>query len=101
MRITAVKVISDLDKAHKYSSRHRADLLRSDTCGCFHCLYTFPPSKITEWTDFPSGTPKEKHFDQGETALCPHCGIDSVLGSASGFPLTADFLQMMYDQWFK
>jgi hypothetical protein len=31
----------------------------------------------------------------GQTALCPRCGIDAVIGSASGYPITQDFLQRM------
>jgi len=34
------------------------------------------------------------------TALCPRCGIDSVIGSASGYPITADFLLMMRKYYF-
>jgi hypothetical protein len=35
-----------------------------------------------------------------QTALCPHCGIDSVISSASGYPITAAFLHRMHDYWF-
>jgi len=35
------------------------------------------------------------------TALCPHCGIDSVIGSASGYPVSEpQFLKAMHDHWF-
>jgi len=34
------------------------------------------------------------------TALCPHCGVDSVIGSAAGFPLTDEFLKAMHQEWF-
>lgn len=52
---------------HKQSSNHRGSLKKVDLCGCFYCLQTFKFDKIEEWTD------------NGETALCPLCGIDSVL----------------------
>lgn len=74
--------------AHKHSSRHREELLKSECCGCFHCCKVFPPSAIVEWTD-------------GDTcAFCPECGIDSVIGSASGYPIDAAFLRRMHDHWF-
>jgi hypothetical protein len=38
--------------------------------------------------------------DGGDTATCPRCGIDSVLGSAFGFPLTPDFLATVQRRWF-
>ncbi|HEX5724898.1 MAG TPA: cytoplasmic protein [Longimicrobiaceae bacterium] len=63
-------------------------MLASETCGCFYCLKAFPPSAIAEWVD------------RGETALCPRCGIDAVLGSASGYPLTREFLREMRSFWF-
>ena len=33
-------------------------------------------------------------------ALCPSCGIDSVIGDASGFPITEEFLVAMEARWF-
>lgn len=40
---------------------------------------------------------------EGEnTALCPHCGIDALIGDASGLPVTdAAFLLEMHAHWFK
>jgi hypothetical protein len=75
-------------RAHKHCRRNRDELAGSANCGCFYCLETFPPQSIQEWTD------------DGATAMCPHCGIDSVIGSGSGFPLSQRFLQRMNDRWF-
>jgi acetone carboxylase gamma subunit len=36
----------------------------------------------------------------GRTAVCPRCGIDSVIGSAAGYPLTREFLSAMEQYWF-
>jgi hypothetical protein len=50
----------------------------------------FPPTEIKEWCD------------DGNTAICPRCGIDSVIGDASGFPITSpDFLARMNHYWFQ
>lgn len=75
--------------AHQHSSHHRQELPTSDSCGCFYCLSTFPPTAITVWIDEGDGT-----------ALCPHCGIDAVIGSASGYPMTPTFWQAMHAYWF-
>jgi hypothetical protein len=48
----------------------------------------FLPTEIQEW------------IDQEQTALCPKCEIDSVIGSASEFPITKDFLERMHAHWF-
>ncbi len=79
--------------AHERSIFHKSEIISSEICGCFYCLETFPPSEIEEWTD-------QDFEDKEETALCPKCGIDSVIGSASGFPITKEFLLRMHNHWF-
>jgi len=79
-------------RAHIRSSMHREQLTQSKVCGCFHCLETFQPDGIDRWID-------ERH-GVGVTALCPRCGIDSVIGSESGYPITQAFLKKMHDHWF-
>jgi hypothetical protein len=80
---------NNLEQAHRHSSRHREELRRSGRCGCFYCLAVFQYQDINEWTD------------DGQTACCPVCNIDSVLGDASGFYLSEDFLRAMHDRWFE
>jgi hypothetical protein len=36
----------------------------------------------------------------GQTAICPRCGIDSVIGDESGYPVTREFLAAMKAHWF-
>jgi hypothetical protein len=74
--------------AHTHASKHRAELDKSGLCGCFFCFRTFPTSAITSW------------IDAQKTALCPKCGIDSVLGSASGHSIEDRFLRKMHQQYF-
>ena len=75
-------------KAHVHCTRNR-DMLEADTeCGCFHCLRVYDPAQIQKW------------IDNGQTALCPHCGVDSVLGKGAGYPLTDAFLKGMHVRWF-
>jgi hypothetical protein len=75
--------------AHEHSSRHRRELEASEQCGCFYCLATFAPGAIQNWLNEGDGT-----------ALCPECQIDSVIGSASGHPITREFLERMRKHWF-
>ena len=84
----------DYYAAHQYSSGHRKQIEESDLCGCFYCVTTFPPSAIEEWID-------EDESGAGQTALCPRCGVDSVIGSKAGFPLTKVFLETMHAHWFQ
>jgi len=77
-----------LDAAHTHCANHRAELASSSHAGCFYCGSIFSPNEVFEW------------IDDGQTALCPHCGIDAVIGSASNFPITTEFLGQMHDHWF-
>jgi hypothetical protein len=82
---------SELRLAHRHSSRHRIELLTSTTCGCFYCGKFFSPSDVQHWI---GGAP------QDQTALCPGCGIDAVIGDKSGYSVEPAFLKQMRDYWF-
>ena len=77
--------------AHKHSGNNQTELLASETCGCFYCLAIFAPSEIRKWLSYG---------DESKTAACPRCGIDSVIGSASGYPISHEFLAAMKRHWF-
>jgi hypothetical protein len=83
---------ADHIRAHRHSIRHRAEVLASEACGCFYCGCIFSPDRIERWIDESEGV--------GQTAMCPDCGIDSVIGSESGYPITAEFLGAMRSHWF-
>lgn len=84
---------SEYHSAHQFSSGHREQVLESELCGCFYCLKTFPPSEIDGWVG-------RGEAGVGQTAQCPYCSIDSVIGSKSGVPLTEEFLNGMKQLWF-
>jgi len=79
----------DVREAHKHAVKHRKEIEASGLCGCFYCISVFKPGEISDWVDEGEGT-----------AMCPECGIDAVIGSASGFPITQEFLEKMYKYWF-
>lgn len=81
--------MEDIIDAHYYSANHKEQLMQDSVCGCFYCGKIFNPSEITEWVKDISGT-----------AICPYCGIDSVIGESSGFPITEEFLERMHKRWF-
>ncbi|MBC7861858.1 MAG: cytoplasmic protein [Bacteroidia bacterium] len=65
-----------------------AELKKSQLAGCYYCKKTFLPSEIAETTD------------DGKTALCPKCGIDSVLPDTSPYKLDAETLAALRKYWF-
>lgn len=77
----------ELKRIHKLCDNHRTAIEKSNLCGCFYCRRTFKPSEIYEW------------IDSEDTALCPKCGIDSVLVLDDTIDNTAMLVDMsMY--WF-
>ena len=92
----ALPLDGDHVDAHKFSSRHRHQIESSTECSCFYCLRIFSPQDITQWWE----ESKKSGLGQSATAVCPHCGIDVVIGSASGYPITQAFLEKMQGHWF-
>ena len=74
--------------AHVHASQHRGEVEASEKCACFFCFRKFTPGEITSW------------IDAGQTALCPKCGLDSVLGSASPPGIDDRFLRKMHQHHY-
>ena len=85
------KETRDIILAHKHSIHNYPDIKKDNICGCFYCAKVFKPSEIVDRTVEPTGK---------DTAICPYCGIDSVIGDSSGYPITEEFLEKMYEYWF-
>jgi hypothetical protein len=66
------------------SIRNRKAVLGAQSCGCYFCRSTFRSADVTEWTD------------DGETAICPHCAIDSVLPGV----INPELLSAGHERWF-
>lgn len=79
-----------LEAAHRACMANEKDLEKSSVCGCFYCEEIFSPSEIEEWLG----------DEEGLTAFCPHCFVDSVLAEASGYPITKEFLAAMHERYF-
>ena len=84
----------DLIRAHEFSANNKPALQEDDRCGCFYCGRIFEPAVIEEFhfADNP--------IDNLGTAVCPYCGIDSVIGESSGYPIDNEFLEAMNQYWF-
>jgi hypothetical protein len=78
----------ELAKLGKLSMYNRERLLQGNLCGCYYCGRVYTPGEIVEWTD-----------KDLVTAICPHCGIDSVLDEANG-GADLDVLEQMHQRSF-
>jgi len=76
----------DLRIAHAASSFHLKQLEHEGKAACFYCLRFFNIEEIEDW------------IDNEQTALCPKCGIDSVIPETDN--VTPEFLKRMQQYWF-
>lgn len=88
LEIAKAAMPKDIRETHTHTVKHREEILASKECGCFYCGAIFMPNKIEEWVD------------DNDCALCPECGIDSVIGDKSGYPITKGFMSEMHKHWF-
>ncbi|MBE6980714.1 MAG: cytoplasmic protein [Ruminococcaceae bacterium] len=84
----------DYIKAHHHSNNHMDALKQDKVCGCFYCLRIFNPIQIEEWIV------DDNPCDKTGTAICPFCGVDSIIGESSGYTITQSFLRGMKKCWF-
>jgi hypothetical protein len=84
----ATAAAAPLVAAKTLASRHRIALEASTRCACFFCFRAFAASEIKAW------------IDADTTALCPGCGVDAVLGNASGLSISDGFLRKMHQHYF-
>lgn len=81
---------AEVKAALKHAVNNADEVKSSDECGCFHCLEVFNVSEIEDWTE----------TETGESAVCPRCDVEAVIGDAAGFPLTEEFLTVLRDEQF-
>lgn len=77
-----------LQKLHAYSSHNRALVEGARQCHCFYCQATVDASEVVDYSD------------NGQTAICPKCGIDSILPDSIEETLNADTIAEMNEYWF-
>jgi len=78
--------VTDLG-VHHFCNDNKLGVQESQRCGCFCCCRIFPARDVTEYV----GT--------APRAVCPLCGIDSVLPGA-WIELTTELLVEMEQKWF-
>jgi hypothetical protein len=87
-----IHLFSDTDQRllHVHCTANKEALHHAAKCGCFYCLRIFDPGSIDEWMD----------DKDGKTAVCPHCGIDSVIPDTASAGFGKELLIAMNGYWF-
>lgn len=87
----AVKISKeDYVKAFSYTKNNKDLILSGERCGCFACTNLFYTYEIQYWIC----------NEYEETALCPYCFQDALIGENSGFTITREFLIAMNEHWY-
>jgi hypothetical protein len=76
-----------MKELHDQSSHNFTAIRLAETVGCFYCVSFIDKEKIKEWI--------EEVVGGEDTALCPKCGIDSLLPD-----VTMEQLKEMNDEYF-
>lgn len=109
----------DLHNAHRCCWGNEEQLTQSDKAGCFNCLHVFEffgIDLIKEWSNNSVSEDLKKISEKltpylGKSlqlppikrhAVCPQCRGDTLIGSASGYPVSnPNFLKAMHDRWMR
>ena len=87
--------------AHRHTTNNRAELEASTLCGCCSCTVVFPTDEIVAWSGFELSNFNNPEAANADTALCPRCGSEALIGDKAGYALSPDFLSRMNHAWFQ
>ncbi len=83
---------AQLKRLHTYSTHNRALIESADRCYCFNCKRILDSREITAYTDADG--------DEGQTAVCPMCGVDAIIPDSIEEPLDETLIDEMNAYWF-
>lgn len=73
-----------------HSVDNEIEIVKSQRCGCYFCHSIFSARSVKDWLS----------DERGVSAICPECGMDTVLGDASGIQIDKQLLKNMSKQYF-
>ena len=79
---------SQMERLHAYASHNKKMIEKSNKCYCFYCKRVFENGEV------------ETYLAEEETALCPKCGIDSVIPDSIDEKIDEAIISEMHDYWF-
>lgn len=75
---------------HEHTFQNREEIEHSTMCGCASCCKVFPAKDVVNYYS-------DAH---GDTAVCPECAVDAVIGDACGLPVNEQVMQQLARAWF-
>ncbi len=93
--------MNELLAAYRAVSNNWVQIQGSKLCGCCSCVQMFPADEIVAWTGLDMHNVDDPKAIDQQTALCPRCGSEAVIGDKSGYPINAQFRGRMNEAWFQ
>jgi hypothetical protein len=93
--------MNELLAAYRYTTNNWAQIGASTLCGCCCCVRVFPSDEVVAWTGLELDNLDDPKAAEQQTAMCPKCGTEAVLGDKCGFPITTHFLTRMNEAWYQ
>ena len=78
------------NKYHSHTIRNQREIDQSMYCHCISCCKSYPSPIVMNFIK----------DGEGETALCPYCGVDAVIGDGCGLEINPDILKALNKIWF-
>ena len=79
---------NQIKSAIRFATTNEQALKASQKAACYHCQAIYDANEVTDF------------LATERTALCPKCGIDSVIPSNSPIELTPENLKILNQYWF-
>lgn len=79
---------TQLERLHAYSAHNKSLIDISNKCYCFYCRSCMERSEMVDY------------IDDGQTAVCPKCGIDSIIPDSIEECVDENMIAQMNEYWF-
>ncbi len=82
--------IPSLSELFDHTTNNDLEILQSHKCSCLFCRHTIDAREVQDWVN----------DEQGVSAICPECGMDTLIGDASGYSFTKEELREINTTYF-
>lgn len=82
--------LPELETLLEHTKNNDLEILQSHKCSCLLCRHTIDAREVQDWIS----------NEDGVSAICPECGMDALIGDASGLVFTKEELREINRKYF-